>query len=1149
MFTKTWFWIGMVLLAILAVFFNIHYADKAFNLLNLNISMSRKTAFTEADKLHQQLGIKLSDYRQAVAFTSDDEFQNYVELRAGGKKAFETILASGDFHPYFWQIRHFRQNEPRELNVYFAPDGQPLGFEEKVPEAEASPSLTRDAARTLADSLAIAKWHVPLFKYNLVEQAQEARPNGRIDHTFTYERSGLKYGEALIRLKLVVSGNRLTTLHEYAKIPEKFGKEYEEMRSYNTLLSGIASALMLLLYGIAMLVWLLLLLRQKQLIWKPAFILSLLIGIMMFLGQLNYLSFAWFGYNTSSSPASFLIQQLLGYLVEGLVLGALAFITLLVAEAVTRKAFPDQVQLWKSFSKDTAPTKGILGRVLGGYLIMPIELAYVICFYAYTQSHWGWWSPASSFSDPNILGSFSPFITAIGQAMQAGIWEESMFRALPLATMLIIGSKINKKWLFFGLGMIIQAFIFSSGHAGYAQQPFYSRMIELSVTSLIMGLIYFRFGLLPAIIWHFSFDALMMNISSLISTSADLIPDHIFFAILFLLPLLIVLWRKAQATQPFGLGRWLFRGWGEVPASSLNKAWVPAAVDASAAIPEPEADAGQPEPGLKSNKWQMATSVTTLSAIVVSLFLMLVMVAGMPDRSGLIKQKINGHHQSTMLVRPRLRITVKEATAIADNALHSYLGMDIPPAFRAYPESFASPRDQRYFMIKYNGYAAYKKLRNLYLVEDAFRINYKRFQGTLRERSESYFVNVSADGKVLSLHHILAEETGLPSLDETAARELVRAWLIAHNPALVPKLKEISAVPQKLPNRTDWTFTWEDKSDYLISQGQARLELKVAGDRVVEVSHYVFIPENTQRLLEKQEQLASPFKVVAFLLFVITLVGAAVFAIAKWSRGEFIPRAFIAVFALLLCMNALYALVSWRTIIGGFSTAEPFSNQLVVTIIGLVVKAVFFGGSLALICGWGLWWLKHRQVVSGGTYNSLFVILILAGGIPISSKLMIPSLLQLPDFSPAFTSSALAAILYTTLQKYFLYLGLMLFLMYLVDHFTHHGSKRKLLIPLIFLLYGLVAASVANMSYLASGFVLRTLLYGVIFGLGGWLTWQVQRALSTKLWLWCSLVLLLAAPIAGITMSAFVHAAWAYIFGYLGAVLLLLGLKWVAWDR
>ena len=55
----------------------------------------------------------------------------------------------------------------------------------------------------------------------------------------------------------------------------------------------------------------------------------------------------------------------------------------------------------------------MLGRTLGGYLFVPIELALIAAFYFVTNRYFGWWQPSETLTDPNILGSALPALAPI----------------------------------------------------------------------------------------------------------------------------------------------------------------------------------------------------------------------------------------------------------------------------------------------------------------------------------------------------------------------------------------------------------------------------------------------------------------------------------------------------------------------------------------------------------------------------------------------------------------------------------------------------------------------------------------------------------------------------------------------------------------
>lgn len=63
--------------------------------------------------------------------------------------------------------------------------------------------------------LQIAPWSVQFELFDAVESSHKKHLGGRTDHTFTYERKGLKLGKegsGRFQLQLVVGGDKLTEL-------------------------------------------------------------------------------------------------------------------------------------------------------------------------------------------------------------------------------------------------------------------------------------------------------------------------------------------------------------------------------------------------------------------------------------------------------------------------------------------------------------------------------------------------------------------------------------------------------------------------------------------------------------------------------------------------------------------------------------------------------------------------------------------------------------------------------------------------------------------------------------------------------------------------------------------------------------------------
>jgi hypothetical protein len=242
------FWLALAALSIASGAVAWWYFPQAFSILALEISMDRDAALGDARAIAARDDLGPEGYQQAASFTLDSRTQTFVELEGGGKEAFTRMLEEGLYAAYTWQVRHFREGETTETRLAFRPDGRPYELLVQLPEDQPGAALDPDAARAIAEREAAANWHVDLVLYAPLPPGQERRPGGRVDHTFIYERPDPTFGEAHIRLRLGVSGDRLTRVEHFVQIPEAFDRRYESMRAANDAI-GIGSVVgMALLY-------------------------------------------------------------------------------------------------------------------------------------------------------------------------------------------------------------------------------------------------------------------------------------------------------------------------------------------------------------------------------------------------------------------------------------------------------------------------------------------------------------------------------------------------------------------------------------------------------------------------------------------------------------------------------------------------------------------------------------------------------------------------------------------------------------------------------------------------------------------------------------------------------------------------------------
>jgi len=531
---------------------------EAFPVVNVQVETDREEAVGIARQTAESQGFSVHDMRTAVRFDLDREVQYYTELEAGGKEAFGEMLADTLYDPYTWLVRFFQERQEAECLVRLTPNGKVYGFYEKVPEDEPGPRLSEPEARSRVADIS-SSLNIPLQAYEEVEVSSEINPGGRLDHVFVYERPDVTLGrDGRYRIRFTVTGNQVTQIKQYVDVPEAFLLRYENMRAANRTIAHVGLVAMFLFLGVGGLAGLYFLLKRHAVKWKPALYWGGGIAILQIAALFNQWPLIWMNYDTALSKSGFVFQQVFGFILSGMVLAGVMALTFAVAEGLTRMAFPRQIRLWKAWSGPVAATGEVHKQTWIGILSTGIFFGFSTFFYLMVSRHWNWWSPASPLYDPNILAHILPWLNPLAISLQAGFWEEALFRAIPLAGAALLGQRFGGKKWWIGAALVIQALIFGAAHASYANQPAFARVVELFIPSLAFGFLYLHFGLLPGVILHFVYDVVWISLP-LFNTSAPGSGIHrILVILLTLFPLGMILFHRLRF------------GKQEVKASFLN---------------------------------------------------------------------------------------------------------------------------------------------------------------------------------------------------------------------------------------------------------------------------------------------------------------------------------------------------------------------------------------------------------------------------------------------------------------------------------------------------------------------------------------------------------------------------------------------------
>ncbi|MBA3954002.1 CPBP family intramembrane metalloprotease [Candidatus Dependentiae bacterium] len=888
-FRSRLFWAVFGLASAAATVASIVYFPQAMPLLDITITMNRQQALEQARSIANIYNLGPADAQQVAYFNNDEHIQNYIELHAGGNAAFQQLLKEGIYYPYKWQVRHFKEGVQNEATFMFSPTGQPYGFSEIIAESQPGEQLSPEQAQEKAAQF-MRQWGIQLDLYKLIESSHENRTNGRRDYTLVYQRTDKQLKDAHFRITVSITGNKVTTLNHFIDIPEFFSRSYQEMRAANETIASFAQTALYVLYFFGGCFLGMLFLLRKRALWpKPALYMGIFIAVCQLLVALNQVSFLWFCYDTALSVKVFWLQYSMQLAAQFVLWILLYSTTFIVAEGLTRQAFGARIQLWRMWDKSIASSYTVLGKTLAGYLIIGFDLAFVVFFYSIGTKVCGWWSPASSLVDPNILSTYAPGLGVLARAVTAGFWEECLFRALPLALSALIGKKLGSRNLGIISGFLLQAVIFGAAHANYATQPAYVRVIELIIPSFVFGGLYLAFGLLPGIIAHTVYDALLFALPLFVSTAPGMLFQKMVVLIGITIPLLVVFFNRFRAKK-----------WHEIEVDAYNSSW---------AVTTEQPLKSRPLEDTPPKFYLLNTGSYNTMAFL-----------------GMVSLACFTFIQFTYTPMPILTLSKQKATHTAQQALLEHTGTPSANWYITTTLSMPTLTAAERFIWSQNS-ALYYKLLGSYLPTPQWHVRFAHFAGDLTTRAEQFNIYVDSTGTITRLQHQLPETSPGKTLIEHEAREKALSFIGDTFKLNSTELEEISANATKQPERQDWSFTFAQKMPEL-TQGQARITVTLSGDKVTDSTRFIFIPEEWLRQQKKEEPVHSALSFIPLLCFFIVLALSGSLAVHMWQKGIFALRKTLVYSLIIGALSVGKAFSLLPEIRASLSTSQSISAQL-----------------------------------------------------------------------------------------------------------------------------------------------------------------------------------------------------------------------------
>ncbi len=564
--------------------------------------------------------------------------------------------------------------------------------------------------------------------------------------------------------------------------------------------------------------------------------------------------------------------------------------------------------------------------------------AYQTVFYLIANKL-GAWAPADVPFD-NLLNTKFPWLFVLIGGLFPALSEEFIFRmfAIPFLQRLF-----KLRWL----AIVLAAFIWGFGHAGYPNEPFFIRGLEVGLGGVLLGVVMLRFGILTTLVWHYTVDALYSAILLLRSGNPYYVASGALSAGIMLVPLTICviayLKHKSFVDEDDLLNA--HADGGGVPGTALpTNAPVPTAPPAASpsatqvaeaaagtdlASPLPKTPRIAPaEPPTSYQPLSRRAVTLSLIAAVAACGLYLVPTARVGDTIDFAVSRADAQRAAGEYLRSRgVDPTKWNAVTVTGNLMDDNADRYI-----------LDHRDVRTLNTAYG--------KNIIAV-----VWHTRYYQPLQK--EEWHVDADPhSGAVVAFEHLLAEEAPGATLEKDSALAIARGYLIGQGVDLSGlTLKDATAEDRKA--RRDHVLTWEaiDGSPLNIDEAKYRIEVQVAGSEVTGFRRFMKLPEDWTREQEKSTAITAIHTALRVIIVIGLFVFVAWLVVARVRAGDIAWRRALTVAAAVLACAALGTLNGLNTLFASYQTTMTSGQFVTITLTGLVIAGVFMGLLITVVVG------------------------------------------------------------------------------------------------------------------------------------------------------------------------------------------------------
>ncbi|HVT02653.1 MAG TPA: type II CAAX endopeptidase family protein [Thermoanaerobaculia bacterium] len=823
-----------LVVAAAAAIFTSRYFDHAFPEASIDFRYDRSTSRPLAEAFAQRLGLPIANRMHAAEFDHDDRAKVYLERTVGLERS-KGLTRSGDVRLWFWTHRWFQPLDREEVRINVATTGQIIAFEHVIPEEKAVPALAPgDRELRQIGERFLSSVGVDPAGLSFASVSQKTLPH-RVDTTLIWEKR--LDVPAPYRYVVTLQGNQVGSFSQALRVPDEWLRDYADLRSKNEAASQV-DTIFLVLTTLAALVIFVLRVRQGDLAVRFTVGTGIVCAILLTLVSLNSLPQALAHYDTQTSYSAFILKSIIFSVAGGV--GAALFLMVIVGsgEALYRGRFPHFLAIPRLFRTEALQSKRLYKSFVLGLTLVAVFLAYQVAFYL-IAARYGAWAPAEVPYD-DILNTAVPWVAVLFIGFFPSFSEEFLSRAFSIPFLeSLLRSRV--------FAVLLAAYIWGFGHSAYPNQPFFIRGVEVGTAGVLIGIILYRFGLVPLLVWHYTVDALYTALLLMKSHNSYYIFSSALSSFILVLPLVI-------STVLY------FRRGGFIPDDPLTNA-----AAGSAGVGETKTEPpGEPLPppmSVQPRRWVLA-GVLLVSALCLNF-------ASPPVLNDVIDYRMT-RQEALMRATSHLQ-------AIGTKPLRQYIVF--PSAgFRDWVEGDegGAPGQFDATAVDYVGRNTSKPLT---LLLDTMRTKIRAATWKVRffeprVKNEKIVEIDPRSSEVVGFTEQIEEKAPGASLPQNIAEGIARRELSRYHlssPAFTTKAA--IALPQ--PRRRDWLFHFQETTP-IVAEGFRWANVRIAGDRVVHFGQTVKIPEAFELEQGRTTLLNSVMLLASIAAALALLIGAVV---------------------------------------------------------------------------------------------------------------------------------------------------------------------------------------------------------------------------------------------------------------------------------